>query len=331
MKRILIVKVTSLGDIVQAQPVVSDLQRAFPGVKVDWAADDAFAEIVRWNTCVDRALYAPLRRFKRARRFSDLRAIASSIAELRRERYDAVIDIHGVYKSAIISFLARGQRRYGYVSQDLGERGAAFAYTDRFRRPPDVNAWQGMRLTLSEAFGYQIVEKPHYGLRVPAPATRVFDAGLRVAMLFHATSAMEKKWPIERWVAVGNELVARGYHIVLPWGSDGEHADAVAIAAGVRHAEVLPRLTVTECAQRIEAASLVVGTDTGLVHLACALERPTVMIFAATSRSHFGIDYPGRAVSVGEAGHPPSIDAVLQAIDSVEPRLAAGQNTLMSA
>jgi heptosyltransferase-1 len=330
MKRILIVKVTSLGDIVQAQPVVSDLRRAFPGVKVDWAADDAFAEVVCWNTGVDRALYAPLRRFKRARRLSDLRAIASSIAELRRERYDAVIDLHGVYKSAIISFLARGRRRYGYVSQDLGERGAAFAYTDRFRRLPDVNAWHGMRLTLSEAFRYTITEKPHYGLQVPAPAAPVFDAGLRVAMLFHATSATEKKWPIERWVAIGSELVARGYHIVLPWGSEGERAEAAAIAAGVPQAEVLPRLTVTECAQRIAAAALVVGTDTGLVHLACALERPTVMIFAATSRSHFGIDHPGRAVSVGDEGHPPSIDAVRQAIDSVEPRLPSGQ-TLMSA
>src|ERR1700758_740729 len=124
MKRVLIVKVTSLGDIVEALPVVADVQRAFPGVKVDWAADEAFADIVRWNAGVDRVLCAPLRRFKKARRWSDFKAIWASISELRAYRYDYIIDIHGVYKSAIIAFLARSSRRIGYQSQDLGERGA---------------------------------------------------------------------------------------------------------------------------------------------------------------------------------------------------------------
>ena len=86
MKRVLIVKVTSLGDIVQALPVVADIKRAFPGVQVDWAADEAFAELVHWSKGVDRVLCAPLRRFKKARRWSDLKAIWSSIADLRAHR-----------------------------------------------------------------------------------------------------------------------------------------------------------------------------------------------------------------------------------------------------
>jgi len=124
MKRVLIVKVTSLGDIVQALPVVADIKRAFPGVQVDWAADEAFAEVAQWCKGIDRVLCAPLRRFKKARRWADFKAIAASISELRAHRYDYIIDIHGVYKSAIIAFLARSSRRIGYQSQDLGERAA---------------------------------------------------------------------------------------------------------------------------------------------------------------------------------------------------------------
>src|SRR6266702_2224640 len=128
MKRILIVKVTSMGDVIQAQPIVSDLKRAFPGVEVDWAVDESFAEIARWNPGTDRVLCAPLRRFKKARRWSDFKAIWESIAELRAYRYDVALDIHGVYKSAIISFLSRSRKRLGYGNKHLGERGAAFAY-----------------------------------------------------------------------------------------------------------------------------------------------------------------------------------------------------------
>lgn len=160
MKRILIVKVTSLGDIVETQPVVSDLRRAFPSAKIDWAADAAFADIIRWNPAVDRVLSAPLRKFKKARSWADLKDIGASIGDLRAEKYDAILDIHGVYKSAIIAFLARGSRRYGYKNKDLGELGAAFAYNKRFGPRPKTDAWRGMRVSVADALGYTFDETP---------------------------------------------------------------------------------------------------------------------------------------------------------------------------
>lgn len=318
MKRILVVKVTSLGDIVQAQPVVWDLRRAFPEARIDWAADEAFAEVVHWNPGVDRVLCAPLRRFKKARNLDDLRAIAASIRMLRSERYDLVLDIHGVYKSAIIAFIARSRRRYGYCRENLGEAGAAFAYTDRFDRRLASNAWYAMRRSVSDALGYTIDERPHFGLKLP-PALSVIGEPARRAMLFHATSTDVKKWPAGHWIGVAQALTARGLQVVLPWGSEREHDEACRIAAGVPQARVLPKLTVTECAQLIDASELVVGMDTGFVHLAYALGKPTVMIFTATSRFHFGIDIPGRATSVGDEGRPPAVRDVLAAIDSVYP------------
>jgi heptosyltransferase-1 len=318
MKRILIVKVTSLGDIVETLPVVTDLRRAFPSAKIDWAADAAFADIIRWNPGVDRVLSAPLRKFKKARNWNDLKEIAASIGELRAEKYDVIVDIHGVYKSAIIAFIARGKRRYGYLNKDLGERGAAFAYNARFGPRPDTDAWRGMRVSVADALGYQFDETPDYNVQLPA-LSRSLDIprGAPIAMLFHATSADVKKWPKEHWGEVGRWLTARGYTIALPWGTERECGEAQGIAAIVPGAIVLPKLTVEECAHWIEASELVVGTDTGLVHLAHALQRRTVMLFAATSREHFGINEPGRSVSVGDHGAPPDVPQVLAAIESV--------------
>jgi heptosyltransferase-1 len=318
MKRVLIVKVTSLGDIVQALPVVADIKRAFPGVQVDWAADEAFAELVHWSESVDRVLCAPLRRFKKARRWSDFKAIWSSIAELRAYRYDFIIDIHGVYKSAIIAFLARSSRRIGYQSQDLGERGAAFAYTGRFGPRPQGNAWHGMRISAGEALGYEVEGPPHYNLRVPEPASRPLASdSAPVAAFFHATSKDDKKWPLQHWAAVGRELAERGFRVVLPWGSAGERAEAEQIAAQVPGSTVLPKMSVTEIAQMIDACALVVGTDTGFVHLAHALLKRTVMIFVATSPSHCGVEAPYRSISIGDGQSVPPVSAALDAIDYV--------------
>ncbi|WP_050452457.1 lipopolysaccharide heptosyltransferase I [Candidatus Burkholderia verschuerenii] len=318
MKRILIVKVTSLGDIVETLPVVSDLRRAFPSAKVDWAADAAFADIIRWNPGVDRVLSAPLRKFKKARSWNDLKEIGASIGELRAEKYDVIVDIHGVYKSAIIAFIARGKRRYGYLNQDLGERGAAFAYNRRFGPRPHTDAWRGMRVSVADALGYQFEEKPDYNVRLPA-LSRSLDIprGKPIAMLFHATSADIKKWPKENWAEVGRWLVERGYAIALPWGTDRERGEAQAIAALLPEELVLPKLTVEECANWIQASELVIGADTGLVHLAHALQKRTVMLFAATSREHFGVSEPGRSVSVGDQGAPPDVQQVLAATRSV--------------
>jgi heptosyltransferase-1 len=325
MKRILIVKVTSLGDIVQALPVIADIKRAFPGVQVDWAADEAFAEVVHWSQSVDRVLCAPLRRFKKARRWADFKAIAASIGELRAYRYDFIIDIQGVYKSAIIAFLARSSRRYGYRAKDLGERGAAFAYTGRFGPRPAGNAWQGMRISAGEVLGYVPDGPQIYDLKLPDTGVVPFEAGEGpVAALFHATSKDDKKWPLTHWVAVGQELMQRGFRIVLPWGSDGEREEAVAIAAQLPGATVLPKLSVTEIARMIDACSLVIGTDTGFVHVAHALQKRTVMIFVATSPSHFGIEAPFRSISIGDGHSVPPVSEALRAIDYVhtDPRTA---------
>jgi heptosyltransferase-1 len=161
---------------------------------------------------------------------------------------------------------------------------------------------------------------------LPEPAAAPFAANSApVAALFHATSKDDKKWPLPHWVAVGRELAQRGFHVVLPWGSEGERAEAEQIASQVPGSTVLPKLSVTEIAQMIDACALVVGTDTGFVHLAHALLKRTVMIFMATSPSHCGIDAPFRSISIGDGQSVPSVAEALEAIDYVHsaPRAVA--------
>jgi len=332
VKRILIVKVTSLGDVVQTLPVVADLHRAFPGVTVDWAVDESCAEVVRWHPGVSAVLCAPLRRFKKLRNAGDLKAISASIGALRAHRYDAIIDLHGVYKSAIISSLARGARRFGYQTQDLGETGARFAYSHRFGPRPDCDAWHGMRVSAGEALGYVPEGPATHGIVAPQDANlpaAVTDGG-PFMLLFHATSNPDKKWPAEHWAALATQMMARGVRVLLPWGSAAEHDDARDIAARAPGAVVLPAMTVRELGAALGRAALVVGVDTGFVHMAHALQRPTVMIFVATSRHHCGIGGVPNALSIGEPGAMPTVDEALDAIDTVCPAYGAVRARLLA-
>ncbi|AZG11950.1 lipopolysaccharide heptosyltransferase I [Cupriavidus metallidurans] len=318
MKRILVIKITSLGDMVHTLPLLYDLRRAYPEAKIDWIADASCADIPNWAVGVDRVIAPPLRQFKKnGRKWRDLRGIFSALMSLRRERYDVAIDVHGVYKSAIAARLARTKRRLGYAAEFLGEAKAVFAYTEIFGPHGDANCRQKMRMVVANALGYDIEPHETAELRVPAPATPLNADGVPRALLFHATSLEIKKWPQANWVEVGHQLARRGYRVQLPWGSQKEQQEAQALAAAIPGAEVLPRMSITECAQRVDAASLVVGMDTGFVHLADALGKPTVMLFTATSRPHFGVNKPGQSVSVGDNGAPPSVDGVLQAIHYV--------------
>ncbi|MBJ9617598.1 lipopolysaccharide heptosyltransferase I [Burkholderia multivorans] len=325
MNRILIVKVTSLGDVVQTLPVVADIHRAFPGVTVDWAVDESCAEVVRWHPGVSTVLCAPLRRFKKLRNAGDLKAITASIRALRARRYDAVIDLHGVYKSAIIATLARAARRVGYQTQDLGETGARFAYSHRFGPRPACDAWHGMRVSAGEALGYVPEGAATYGIVAPqhADLPPAVTSGAPFMLLFHATSNPDKKWPADRWAALATRMMARGLRVLLPWGSAAEHDDAQDIAARAPGAIVLPAMSVRALGAAIGRAALVVGVDTGFVHMAHALRRPTVMIFVATSRHHCGIGGAPHALSIGEQGVMPTVDDALRAIDTVGPAYGA--------
>ncbi len=324
--RILVVRLSALGDIVHALPGITDLRRAFPEATIDVATDERFVDIPLLHAGVDKVISIALKRWKkRLGHGQTWREIRQALRALRQDEYDLVIDVHGLNKSALIGWLARGRSKVGPHPRYCGEWLAPRLY-DRRLDPPE--AWEPvprMRQFVALALGQPLAGPADFGLR----ATWCGQASSQVALI-HSTSAQDKLWPEADWVALGRALAARGLELVIPWGSEPEHERAQRIAQGIAQGApavrctVGPRQSIAHWATQLAGCRLVVGVDTGLTHLAAAAGVPCVAIFVATDDSLFVPQHADRAASLGGGGHAPALDAVLE--NSL--RLVDGQGAL---
>ena len=313
--RIALLKTSSMGDVIHALPVVTDLLGARPGTEVDWIVEEAFADLPRLHPGVARVIPVAVRRWRRSPFSGAVRAEVAALREqLRESRYDLVLDLQGLVKSAWIARMA-GVPVAGFDRASVRESLAAFAYRHRYTVPLQLHAIERLRQLAGQAFGYPVQGLPRFGLR--APALEVPGCpGSAYVVLLHATSRAAKQWPDAHWTGLGRSLLERGLALVLPWGSPAEEARAQALADAMRPGAVVvaPKLTLAECAVLLAKARAVVGVDTGLTHLAAALSVPTVALFAATPAWRFGPYWSDRAVSLGEDGRWPAPDEVLAAL-----------------
>lgn len=309
--RILLIKTSSLGDVVHNLPVVTDLRANFPGVAVDWVVEEAFADIPRLHPGVADVIPVAVRRWRRSlasRR--TWREIGSLRKRLAGAAYDFAIDTQGLLKSALITRLAR-TRRCGHAAASAREPLASRFYDAGYAVPKSLHAVERNRRLAALAGGYEIAGTADYGIPPITHAPAPTDGP--AAVLLTATSRDDKLWPDERWAALGQDLNQRGLHCLLPAGSAGERERARRIATSIPRASLLPPCGLRELAGHLGAARLVVGVDTGLVHLAAALGRPTIALFAASDPSLTGVVARSPAINLGDRGQPPSVDAVLAA------------------
>ena len=312
--RILLVKTSSLGDVVHNLPVASDLHARFPGARIDWAVEESFADIPRLHPAVGEVVPVALRRWRRTLLRRDTRqALAALRARLRRAGYDYVIDTQGLFKSAILSCLAPG-RRIGLDWVSSREPLRPF-YHRTYRVPWGQHAVVRNRQLAAEALGYAADTPVDYGIAAPAlDGSATWAAPIRdrpYAVLLHATSAQRKLWPEQQWIELAGHLQQRGLACVLPWGSDAEHARSRRLAEPIPDSVVPPRLSLTELAALLGHAQLVIGLDTGLSHLAAALGTPTVGIYVATEPDATGLYAASRARNVGGQGAVPALAEVI--------------------
>ncbi len=306
--RILVVRLSALGDVVQALPAITDLRRALPLAQIDVATDERFVDIAALHSGVDRVIGLALKRWKRAlhqgRTWQELRA---AWRDLRAEHYDLVIDLHGLNKSAIVSRLARAKHRLGPAAAHCGEPLAPLLYERKLTPPLPQAPVPYMRALAALAIEHTPVGPADYGLRVHWTGR----ASAQVALL-HGTSAQAKLWTDSNWVALGQDLVAQGMRLVLPWGCAEEHARALRLAKeiGQLHCQVGPPQTLAQWARQLAACRLVVGLDTGLTHLAAAAGVPCLALFMSTHSTLFAPQCPGRAASLGGPGQPPALPQV---------------------
>lgn len=314
--RILLVKTSSLGDVIHNLPVAADLARQFPGIEIDWCVEESFADIPRLSPAVRETIPVAVRRWRK-RLFSG--ATWREIGALRRRLagggYDAVLDTQGLLKSALIAALAAG-RRLGHDRDSAREPLAARFYDRSFAVPRELHAVERNRRLAAAAFGYALPPVLDYGIAAPAFAAPWLPEG-PLAVLLTATSRDDKLWPEADWIALGRELAGRGLTSVLPAGNATERERAARIAAAISRdgAVAAPPLSIRELAGILGRARLAVGVDTGLAHLAAALQVPTVALYTATEPALTGVAGAGFARNLGGSGRPPAVGEVLAVVD----------------
>ncbi|MCS6766594.1 MAG: lipopolysaccharide heptosyltransferase I [Candidatus Protistobacter heckmanni] len=315
--RILLIKVSSLGDVVHAMPVVRDILAAHPQARIDWVVEEGFVDLVSLVRGVDGIIPFALRRWRKtpfsARTRSEFMAFR---ARLRRERYDCVIDAQGLVKTALIGAMARGPvAGLGNRTEGSGYEPLAKLFYDRcIRIEPHIHVITRGRELAARALGYALPETLDFGMRAePLPEFTGPDMPPYVALV-HATSRADKGWPADHWIALGAELAAAGYRLVLPWGGAAEKEAAQALADGLAakgaRAEVLPKMNLRHIAGLLAGAAAVVGVDTGLIHMAAALDRPTVELYNFDTAWRTGGFWSARVVNLGGAGRTPSVSEV---------------------
>jgi heptosyltransferase I len=320
--QILVVKLSSLGDVIQTMPVVHDILRAFPHAQIDWVVEEAFAPLVERVVGIRRVVPIAERRWRKSRRDPATRSEkAVFIKQLQSEKYDAVIDFQGLIKSALVARQARvtgsGFRAtYANRSDACSYEWPVRWMLDRaVPMPKRIHAVARYRLLASRALGYPLPESSVFPAtyRLRSDAIRGSAIGLQTVVFAHGTTREDNEWPEADWRALGQRLIAEGWSIALPQSSahELELAQRLATALGPA-ASVWPAMSLAQVLDQMAQAGGVIGVDSGLSHMAVALDLPHVQIFSQPRAWRAGPVGQLHQVAVG-GDAPPSVDTVCRA------------------
>jgi len=321
---ILLVRVSSLGDVLHNLPIVADIARHYPDAHIDWVVEEGYTSLVRLNPRVRTIIPFALRRWRKSLGSKATRAeIGRFWHALRAVQYDYVFDTQGLLKTGAIMGAARivdGGHKVGLAngSEGSGYEGISRAFHTRsIPLDPRTHAVARGRLVAGAALGYAVDTPADFGLPDVSPSDPRPDwmPDEPYCVYFHGTARAAKKWAPANWIALGQALAPMT--ILLPWGSPAELAEAQTLAASLPNARVLPKLGMADAVLLARHAALAVGVDTGLTHIAAAFTRPTVEIYADSPRWKTEGNWSPKIINLGDGGAPPSVDAVLAAARSL--------------
>lgn len=287
--RVLIVKTSSMGDVLHTLPALTDALRAVTEVKFDWVVEESFAQIPTWHTAVERVIPVAIRRWRKAWFSAPVKAERQAFHDaLLSVNYDAVIDAQGLIKSAaLVTRLAKGAK-HGMDWRTAREPLASLFYHHRHHIPKAQHAVERTRELFAKSLHYA---RPHsqgdYAIASHFMAS-LDENTPPYAIFLHATTRDDKHWPEIRWREFIGSLGDSGLKIKLPWGTPHEEARAIRIAKGFGHVEVLPRMSLENIGRVLAGAKFIVSVDTGLSHLTAALNRPNITIYGPTDPSLTG-------------------------------------------
>ncbi|MEO8330906.1 MAG: lipopolysaccharide heptosyltransferase I [Gallionella sp.] len=315
--RILLVKTSSLGDVLHNLPVVSDIVRHYPDAQIDWLVEDSFAELPKLHPAVHKVIPVAVRRWRggllRGETWQEIAAFRSA---LKTQHYDFAIDTQGLLKSALLMRGARGLR-CGFDRHSAREPLASNLYQRTFSVATGQHAVERNRQLVAQVLGFTLEGAADFGIQPASPESNTWLPQGDYAVLLHSTSRSDKLWDETNWIALGQTLHERNIRCVLPWGNEVEQRRSLRLAALIPDAVTPPRLTLGQAASLLGAAHAVIGVDTGLAHLAAALDVPTVGIYTSTDPTLTGLYAGRRVVNLGNIGCAPDVAAVVAALNGV--------------
>lgn len=309
--RVLIVRTSSLGDLVHMLPAISDIASHVPGVVIDWVVEESFAQIPSWHSAVDRVITVAHRRWRKswfsAQSRAERRAVIDTIGQAR---YDLVLDMQALLKSVWLVRAASGVK-HGLDWRSAREPLCSFFYDVRHRVPFWQPAVLRQRQLAAAAFGYQWSGDPDFGLQ---RFTDQVPGDEPYAVIMPSASRADKLWPGEHWQLVFDQLQGAGLGLRLLAGNDEEAARAQTLITGRENALVQPKSSLTDLAGLMAGARIMVGLDSGLTHLSAALGTDTIGIYKASTPVRTPLVGSGFTASLGDRDRPPDCDSVMAAV-----------------
>lgn len=330
--KVLLVKLSSLGDILHNLPIVWDLRARLPEAQIDWVVEEAYVHLLTPLLSrdgfkgIDRIIPFGLRRWKKNLfTLATWKKFFAFRKTLQATTYDVLIETQGLLKSAIVCSLAK--RSSGAVVAGLAnatefsgyEPLARSFYNQSVQVPTQCHAVDRSRWVMCSALDWPLLDRsdaPQFYSKefvASIPKATVEDLKTPYILCFHSTAREAKRWSNEGWVALGRDLSARGYQLVFPWGNATEKAVSQSLAAQIPGSLVPPAFSIEDAFSVIAGAALTVGVDTGLTHLAAVLDKPTVEIYCDSPRWKTEGYWSSRICNLGDMQSPPSAQEVLEA------------------
>ena len=282
--RVLIIKTSSLGDVVHALPALTDARAAIPEISFDWVVEEAFAPIPSWHSAVAEVIPVALRRWRKSPFSKQTRQQWREFkSRLMATDYDLVIDAQGLFKSAWLTRITKSTS-HGLNRQSAREGLAAFSYDVVHQVDKGRHAIERVRELFAKVLEYPVPESPpDYGIKTG-------DNGkvTRQLVFLHGTTWQSKLWPESYWQDLLGIATKNNYQVQLPWGNDEEKDRAERLAKNNDLVQVSPAMDLNDLASLLASSTGAVAVDTGLGHLAAALSLPTVSMYGSTDPSLTG-------------------------------------------
>lgn len=282
--RVLIIKTSSLGDVVHALPALTDARQAIPDIHFDWVVEEAFSPIPSWHHAVIQVIPVALRRWRKSPLSKQTRHQWHEFKHrIHAADYDLVIDAQGLFKSAWLTRMVKSTS-HGFDRSSAREGLVALSYDITHHVNRDKHAIERIRELFAKTFDYPLPAYPaDYGIYTEDP-----DIASRQLVFLHGTTWQSKHWPERYWQELVELATDHGFQVQLPWGNEEERARAERLAKMNDLALVSPAMDLNEIAALLSCSAGAVAVDTGLGHLAAALSLPAVSIYGSTDPSLTG-------------------------------------------